>query len=387
MTDESPSHTIQAPEKHVHLEDAPNGPSSQSMPVASVSTTAGPLLSDTVADHVPEAPSSSVELAKHSSDLNEILNDTTTAAPSSAQIPGGTNEATHENSKPSLAYPSTSDSPLTKVGNDNGSTQAMPKTIEPETEDEREVLEEKDPLGVVERDVTERNHTAEREDEDTVAKDLKSPLKSGSHKNSPPMHQRDDSTDVGLARSPQPWDLVEPPETNGRAEFYSPGGPKAYGSTPNKPRPSIPHSSYYFGPPPLDSAYGSPPIGQIGVHHPREILRVERDYTGGELIQFAPVYPLELEGRISPTQFLESINAINELLISAHSLRHSFFDNMLAVVTLQMSKLVLSTHYEKEMRRLERLIGDLNAELYNPVGLNIIWPRKVAFLFLELEYY
>lgn len=36
------------------------------------------------------------------------------------------------------------------------------------------------------------------------------------------------------------------------------------------------------------------------------------------------------------------------------------------------------------MRRLERLIGDLNAELYNPVGLNILWPRKVAFLFVSI---
>jgi hypothetical protein len=35
------------------------------------------------------------------------------------------------------------------------------------------------------------------------------------------------------------------------------------------------------------------------------------------------------------------------------------------------------------MRRLERLISDLNAELYNPVGLNIVWPRKVAFLFVR----
>lgn len=60
----------------------------------------------------------------------------------------------------------------------------------------------------------------------------------------------------------------------------------------------IPKSSYYFGPPPPDSAYGTAPIGQIGVHHPREILRVERDYTGGEVIQFAPIYPLELEGRV-----------------------------------------------------------------------------------------
>lgn len=60
----------------------------------------------------------------------------------------------------------------------------------------------------------------------------------------------------------------------------------------------FPKSSYYFGPPGPDSAYGTAPIGQIGAHHPREILRVERDYTGGELIQFTAIYPLELEGRV-----------------------------------------------------------------------------------------
>ena len=69
-------------------------------------------------------------------------------------------------------------------------------------------------------------------------------------------------------------------------------------------RPLVPISSYYRGPPPADSAFGSEPIGQIGLHHPREIVRVERDYSGGELIQFAPVYPLELEGRVRPGQFL-----------------------------------------------------------------------------------
>lgn len=48
-------------------------------------------------------------------------------------------------------------------------------------------------------------------------------------------------------------------------------------------------------------------MGHIGVHHPREILRVERDYTGGEVIQFAPIYPLELENRVSsPNQLAHS---------------------------------------------------------------------------------
>jgi hypothetical protein len=40
-------------------------------------------------------------------------------------------------------------------------------------------------------------------------------------------------------------------------------------------------------------------VGQIGVHHPREIVRVERDYTGGEVVQFSSAYPMELEGRVS----------------------------------------------------------------------------------------
>ncbi|KAJ3823483.1 Golgin subfamily A member 7/ERF4 family-domain-containing protein, partial [Lentinula raphanica] len=155
----------------------------------------------------------------------------------------------------------------------------------------------------------------------------------------------------------------------------------------SRSRSLIPKSSYYFGPPPPGSAYGTSPIGQIGLHHPREIIRIERDYTGGELIQFAPIYPLELEGRITPTQFLESINSINERLISAHSFRHAMIDNLLAVFTLQLSTVLFETHYDKEMQRLQQLFDELNADLYNPSGLNLLWPQKVAFLFLEIEYY
>ncbi|KAF8554567.1 hypothetical protein OG21DRAFT_1412315 [Imleria badia] len=186
------------------------------------------------------------------------------------------------------------------------------------------------------------------------------------------------------APSPQPWDEVDPPTDNNEmyaSDYYSTLNSK------NRQRPLIPHSTYYFGPPPPDSAYGTAPVGQIGVHHPREIVRIERDYAGGELTQFSPVFPLELEGRITPTQFHQTINDINEILISAHSIRHAFVDNFLAVATLQLSSLVMTSHYTKEMRRLKRKIEELNTQLYNPVGLHILWPQKVAFLFLEIEYY
>lgn len=32
-------------------------------------------------------------------------------------------------------------------------------------------------------------------------------------------------------------------------------------------------------------------------------------------------------------------------------------------------------------------MDELNAQVFNPAGLNLLWPRKVAFLFLEIEYY
>jgi len=183
--------------------------------------------------------------------------------------------------------------------------------------------------------------------------------------------------------SPPLWEVIGPPEEN--------EGPRRTTSetfaTQQPSRRLIPKSSYYYGPPPPDTAFGTDPIGQIGIHHPREIVRVERDYSGGEIIQFSAIYPLEFEGRIKPTQFLESINAINEILISAHSLSHSCLDNMLAFFTLQLSRLMTTTHYEKEMSRLRQLIDAMNQNTFNPVGLNIVWPENVAFLFLEIEYY
>jgi hypothetical protein len=124
--------------------------------------------------------------------------------------------------------------------------------------------------------------------------------------------------------SPQPWDIVDPPpENNDGLEhgYYSPVHSATYATQQNayvvlksllltdvdfdcrrrRRRPLIPRSAYYNGPPASDSAYGTPPAGQIGIHHPREIVRIERDYAGGELIQFSSIYPIELDGRVLHT--------------------------------------------------------------------------------------
>lgn len=39
--------------------------------------------------------------------------------------------------------------------------------------------------------------------------------------------------------------------------------------------------------------------------------------------------------------------------------------------------------FTQEMNRLRRHMDELNHQLFNPVGLNILWPRKVGFLFVS----
>ncbi len=39
--------------------------------------------------------------------------------------------------------------------------------------------------------------------------------------------------------------------------------------------------------------------------------------------------------------------------------------------------------FVQEMKRLQRLMDDLNRQLFNLAGLNMLWPRKVGFLFVS----
>ncbi|KII86445.1 hypothetical protein PLICRDRAFT_291004 [Plicaturopsis crispa FD-325 SS-3] len=269
--------------------------------------------------------------------------------------------------------------PLTRVGTNDSVRQRRAGTPEPEPHDEGVVdvtlAADNDwhPLEEASRDITMMDEEGGVDERFLAADNLE--------KGIPVKRQSDYRITMGTP-SPQPWDLVDPPNT----DYYSTVGTRrTYDPSPSavKPRPAVPFSSYYVGPPPVNSAYGTDPMGQIGRHLPREIVRVERDYTGGELPQFTATYPLELEGRITPTQFLETINSINEVLISAYSIRHAALYNVLAVFSLQLSTLILPSHYDK----LERIFEHWNKELYNPAGLHLLWPRRVAFLFLEIEYY
>lgn len=125
--------------------------------------------------------------------------------------------------------------------------------------------------------------------------------------------------------------------------------------------------------------------------------------------RFHTTYPLELEGRISPTKFQETLNDINDALLGANSFGWAVFDNCLMVATFHLSLLVRTSHFEKvrssssaslpvpvetlfnpcwfqEINRLEALIESKNQEVWEPAGLRLRSPRKVAFMFVSPSY-
>ncbi|GAA5916386.1 ERF4 family protein [Sporobolomyces salmoneus] len=137
-----------------------------------------------------------------------------------------------------------------------------------------------------------------------------------------------------------------------------------------------------------ESVFGSPPQGIIGTTVPREIVRIERDYSSGTgTTQFWAGWIWELEGRVSPTVYQTILNDLNLILARAHDPSKSFGDNLLAILTFWISPMILTTHYEKEMKKFDECLQRVNREHLNPVGLNLLNPEKNAFLFLELEYY
>ncbi|KAH9818476.1 Golgin subfamily A member 7/ERF4 family-domain-containing protein [Melampsora americana] len=137
--------------------------------------------------------------------------------------------------------------------------------------------------------------------------------------------------------------------------------------------------------------FGSSPVGIIGKTKPRAVVRIERDYsakgaTSGR-VQFWDGWVTELEGRITPLQLQNTLNDLNGILASAYDPYKSILDNTLSVLTLYLSPLFFTSHYQKEMIGFSHALELANQKIFNPVGLNLLHPRKVAFLFVSQSFF
>lgn len=99
--------------------------------------------------------------------------------------------------------------------------------------------------------------------------------------------------------------------------------------------------------------------------------------------RFETIFPLELEGRVQPSQLFSFLNAINAKFVEAYAMTPNSIDNLIALATLWTSLLWKTSHFEKKLKEVERLIEDANRETFNKVGLNVLSPRDVALQFVS----
>ncbi|GBB97178.1 hypothetical protein RclHR1_02930027 [Rhizophagus clarus] len=128
-------------------------------------------------------------------------------------------------------------------------------------------------------------------------------------------------------------------------------------------------------------------VSTSGITAPKRIIRIDRDYTRGELCQFQTAFPVEIDGRITPRRFQQTINTLNDLLAKAHNPKYNFFDNCLACLTIYTSTLCLRPHFDRMIEEICKFLDNENITSYNSQGLNFRDPRRTSFLFLELELY
>lgn len=65
----------------------------------------------------------------------------------------------------------------------------------------------------------------------------------------------------------------------------------------------------------------------------------------------------------------------------------NIIDNLIAIATLWTSLLWKTSHFEKKLREVEKIIGDANKEMFNKAGLNVLSPRDVALQFVSLLFF
>ncbi|TXT15504.1 hypothetical protein VHUM_00007 [Vanrija humicola] len=170
----------------------------------------------------------------------------------------------------------------------------------------------------------------------------------------------------------------EPPRKLSRWEEKVQGDLAGWRGGVGEPRSSVPHAAAS-----TNTYYGQPPTGTIGRDLPKEIVRVERDYSLGDICQFTTNFPIEIDGRVTPTEFAKFVEAVNEPLREAYSVSGAVVDNVIAVLTWWTSLWWRTSHFEKELQRAEAVIRKANETTFNPAGLNVLSPREVALQYVS----
>ncbi|RCH82505.1 Golgin sub A member 7, partial [Rhizopus stolonifer] len=82
---------------------------------------------------------------------------------------------------------------------------------------------------------------------------------------------------------------------------------------------------------------------------PLKTIRIERDYSLGDgIVRFFTEFPEDLQGRITPEEFLHTIQEINTRMDYADRISwRVIFENVMETLTIYIWPVFFSTHYQR----------------------------------------
>lgn len=92
--------------------------------------------------------------------------------------------------------------------------------------------------------------------------------------------------------------------------------------------------------------------------------------------------------QISVEEFTHTINEINKYMDYADRITWRIvLENIMEILTIYISPIFISTHYQRAVKRLLSFIESENSKIYYPQSLSISDPVKAAFLFVSICMY
>ncbi|XP_037068291.1 golgin subfamily A member 7-like [Pollicipes pollicipes] len=132
----------------------------------------------------------------------------------------------------------------------------------------------------------------------------------------------------------------------------------------------------------------SKPAAAEQTEHLSNCLKVfiQRDYSEGTAVRFQTAMPPELEGRIEPGVFENTLTTINEIFMEAEELNcATYCEGCLACLTAYCIYTCMDPHYDKCVKKCSRYIVEQNERLWLPRGLLLTDPIERGLRVIEVS--
>lgn len=114
---------------------------------------------------------------------------------------------------------------------------------------------------------------------------------------------------------------------------------------------------------------------------------IQRDYSQGLTVKFYTKLPPELRGRLDEQYFEKFVNDLNRIYADAERTgAESVFETMAGCLTCYLAHLCLTMQYDKNLKKIAKMLKDENDKVFVPNGLFITDPIERGLRIIEISF-